>query len=103
MESSYRDRRQHPSLRQTPGCPWGDHLCAVTVGGLEPQLDNQLGRLWPSPTATRQFHWPLGQPSARPLRWGRRNGNNHLYRQNILLQKVPELSLWSKSLMENKL
>lgn len=30
--SSYRDRRQHPSPRQMPGCPRGELLCAVQGG-----------------------------------------------------------------------
>lgn len=75
-------------------------LCKV--GRLWQQLDNQLSKPRPSPVDTRQLPWPLGQPSAGLLRQGRGGLNNHLYRNNILLQKVPELSPWSKNLTENK-
>lgn len=52
MGSSYRDRRQHPSPRQVPGCPRGDCLRAVPEGG--------LSRLRPPPQP--QVHRPLLSP-----------------------------------------
>lgn len=52
-----------------------------------------------------QLYWPLGELLVATwlgVGGGRRRLNKHLYRSNILLQKVPELSPWSKNLMENK-
>jgi len=63
MGSSYRDRRQHPSPRQVPGCPWGGHLCAVQVGG--PGISwriSSVGLAPPPHPATRAV--PLASRSA---------------------------------------
>ena len=96
--SSYRDRRQHPSLRQVPGRPWGDLLCAVQ--GERARAPTQQAS--PSPIDTRAAPLAFWSAFHRAAMMGMEEGNNHLYRHNILLQKVPELSPWSKNLTENR-